>query len=477
MTAERWAGDAAALQRSHIINAKYPVSGASGWLPHGYELCSHVVETFRRLFAEAGYEELGLPSAVPLEALERQAGSIKSFLDRIYVLHGADGDTAPHALASTIEAQICTVMAQWLDEGRTPPFRVTSVRTVGRHEGHGMRPLWMERFVWPFFEAQAAFVDEADSDVDFMLHGPGRVCSAIGLPTVAVERLQAPDYGRAYADRRHELVTLLPEGTSTTLTSVYELGTRFSDTFGVRSEGTALSMLNFGFSARLVLALLVHSHAEADKPVYHPSVAPVQLAVVPSLREGAERAHALAEELRARGVRATVFDDRRGHAARVAGARTHGAPLFLTVRGEGADTVLLLGEDADTGKPVVEDGLAARVEAELAALGAELLRTRERDHRARVRDLAGFPTRADLDGIPAAARLPLCTADACVSYALEQDVLDVIGRPRGAYALGADGAEGADGAAGAAAATRPCAHCGTPTGSAVLLGRKFRGEK
>ncbi|MFB7665933.1 His/Gly/Thr/Pro-type tRNA ligase C-terminal domain-containing protein [Kitasatospora sp. NPDC056138] len=472
MSTERWAGDAAALQRSHIINAKYPVSGASGWLPHGYELCSHVLDRFRRLFADAGYEELGLPSAVPLEVLERQAGSIKSFLDRIYVLHGADGGTAPHALASTIEAQISTVMAQWLDEGRLPPFRVTSVRTVGRHEGHGMRPLWMERFVWPFFEAQAAFLDDADSDVDFMLHGPGRVCSAIGLPTVAVERLQAPDYGRVYADRRHEVVTLLPEGTSTTLTSVYELGTRFSDTFGIRSEGRALSMLNFGFSARLVLALLVHSHAEADKPVYHPSVAPVQVAVVPAVREGTDWANALAEALLAHGVRATVFDDHRGYAARVTRARAHGAPLFLTVRDEQADGgELLLGEDAGTGKPVAEHRLADLVTSELESLGRELVRTREQEHRSRVVDLTGFPTRADLDGVPAAARLPLCAADACVSAALAQDVLDVIGRPRGAY--GVFGTPGGDGAA----ATRPCAHCGSATADSVLLGRKFRGEK
>ncbi|MFJ8645338.1 His/Gly/Thr/Pro-type tRNA ligase C-terminal domain-containing protein [Streptomyces sp. NPDC093546] len=471
-----WAGDAAALQRSHIIHAKYPVAGASGWLPHGYALCDRVLDAFRALFEDGGYEELGLPSAVPLSALERQAGSIKSFLDRVYLLRDAEGQGAPGGgdeplvLASTIEAQISLVMADWLREGRTPPFRVSTVRTVGRHEGHGMRPLWMERFVWPFFEAQAAFTGDSSADVAFLLHGPGRVAAALGLPTFAVERLKEPGAKGAYADRRHELVTLLPEGASTTLTSVYELGTRFSETFGVRHGAEPLTMLNFGFSARLVLALLVHSHDDPDRPVYHPSVAPVQVAVVPAVLESAERAARLAQALRERGVRAEAYDDHRGLKARAGRARAHGVPLFLTAEGPARGEVLLLGADAGEGEPVGERDLAERVSERLAALGADLVRDRAAAHRARVLDLDAFPGPDGPAAVPAAARVPLCHRDACAGAALDRPGLDVIGR-----LTGENGVPFGDDAA--AAPPRACACCGRSTGSAVLLGRKFRGEK
>ncbi|MEV6835802.1 hypothetical protein AB0N17_14990 [Streptomyces sp. NPDC051133] len=468
MTAATWTGDAAALQRSYIVSAKYPVSGASGWLPHGYALCSNVLDAFRAFFASGGYEELGLASAVPLDAMERQAGSIKSFLDRIYLLRSGDEQAEPVALASTIEAQISGVMAAWLREGHRPPFRVTTVRTVGRHEGHGTRPLWMERFVWPFFEAQAAFVGDGSADTSFMLHATGGVAAAMGLPTVAVERLKEPGAAGAYADRRHELVTLLPEGTSTTLTSVYELGTRFSETFGVHSDGVPLSMLNFGFSARLVLALLVHAHTDPDKPVYHPSIAPVQVAVVPAVAEGAGRAAALAAALDAHGIRAEVFGDQRGYRARTTRARAHGAPLFLTVEGPERGGVLLLGEDVGEGRTITETEVAARAAERLAVLGETLCRRAVDAHRERILDRAGFPEPGDLARIPAAVRVPLCTAAACVSAALDQDVLDVIGRPTGENGAAYDAG---------AAPDRPCAHCARPTGSSVLLGRKFRGEK
>ncbi|MEU8773156.1 hypothetical protein [Streptomyces sp. NPDC048606] len=464
-----WAGDAAALQRSHIINAKYPVSGASGWLPHGHALCSNVLDAFRAHFASGGYGELGLPSAVPLASLELQAGSIKSFLDRVYLLRDPDGRDEPVALASTIEAQISTVMAAWLREGRRAPFRVTSVRTVGRHEGHGMRPLWMERFVWPFFEAQAAFTGDGDAEVAFMLHGPGAVAASFGLPTVAVERLKEPGAAGAYADRRHELVTLLPDGTSTTLTSVYELGTRFSETFGVRdADGVALSMLNFGFSARLVLALLVHAHSEPDRPVYHPSIAPVQVAVVPAVTEGAGRAAELAALLEGAGIRARVFDDHRGYRARVGRARSHGAPLLLTVEGPERGGELLLGRDAGQGESVRPDGVAALVDVRLRELGERLVWDRAAEHRARIADLDGFPSSRAAAALPGAARVPLCAADDCVRAALGHQALDVIGRPTGENGAVCDAA---------AAPARPCAHCARPTGSSVLLGRKFRGEK
>lgn len=444
-----WAGDAAALERSHIIDARYPLSGASAWRPHGFALCSAVLDRFREAFAEAGYEHLGLPSAVPLELMERQAGSIKGFLDRLFLLRPSGAaNAAQHVLASTIEAQISDVMAGWLKQGLHPPFRVCTIRTVGRHERNGMRSLWKERFVWPFFEAHAALDGSGEADLEFMMSGPMRVCEEIGLPTVPVERLREPGTAAAYADRRLELVTLFPDGTTTVLTSVYALGHRFSEVFDVRVGDRPLDMVNFAFSARLVLALLVHAH-ENGYPVYHPAVAPVQVAVVPERREAFDAALRLAADWNEAGIRADVFDDPKGLNARVEQARLHGAPLLCTVPADLAACVD--GQALPDG-----DGAVEVLRTALAKVGAQLVadrRARLDESRLRAADLeSGWAA----EGL---VRIALCEADACVGAALAGP-RDVIGRPWRDEA-----------------ASLPCGHCGAPTARGVLLGTKFRGDK
>ncbi|MFF7674950.1 hypothetical protein [Actinacidiphila glaucinigra] len=441
-----WAGDAAALERDHIIDARYPLSGASAWLPHGYALCSAVLDRFRDTFAAAGYEELGLPSAVPLAAMERQAGSLKDFLDRIYLLCPTPSGPR-HALASTMEAQISGVMARWLEYGRRPPFRVTTVRTVGRHERNGMRPLWKERFVWPFFEAQAATEGPAHEDIELMTTGPMLACDSMALPTIAVERMRDPDTPAAYADRRLELVTLLPDGSTTVLTSVYALGTRFSEMFGVEIGGRPLDMVNFAFSARLVLALLVHAH-DGPHPVYHPSVAPVQVALVPERRESAAAALALAAGLRGSGVRARVFDNPKGMAVRTEEAGTHGAPLVCTVGG----TALL------NGRPLPGDGVRALVDA-LSVTGTRMAEDRRRRHDAGVTEAGSLGDALAAGAAGGIVRMPLCDAAPCSRQVLGTS-LDVIGRPWRDTGTPA-----------------PCGCCGAPARVPVLLGTKFRGDK
>ncbi|MFJ8582769.1 hypothetical protein [Micromonospora sp. NPDC093277] len=447
------------LERAEIIVAGYPIAGSSAWLPHGFELCDRVLDRFSAAFEDAGFEELAMPSLVAETTFDQQAEAIKDFRRRLYMGEHPDG-TGWHVIAPTIEAQISTVFARWLADGDPLPLRIICVRTVGRHETGGLRPLWKDRLVWPFFEAQVALHGDVGPEIDRLVRMPRAVCAGLGLPTLAIERLSAAALSSSYADRRLELVTVLPGGELTMLTSVYDLGSRFSDAFAVGAGDEPLTMLNFAFSGRLLLALVQHSWA-ADGPVYQPALSPVQVAVLPSRSTSAERLAAVHEAAGAAGIRAATMTGR-NLAARRQRAADLGCPVVLHL-------------DESTGKDLWTERFTQASHhvdqhpAAFSAMRADLDRLDERMRAERADRPTGWTVRCtDLTEVAATvgsgvlAAVPLCGHGSCPISVADDAGVDLIGR---LYPETAGGSGGV------------CLACGAANPDTILFGRKIKGEK
>ncbi len=429
-----WAEQRELLERAKVLETRYPMRGVSSWQSHGTDLCLRLVDHFLDEFSAAGYQEIGLPSVVPRELLSRQAGSIKDFERRLYFAR------QDQVVASTIEAQVSPVLARWLDSGVRPPLRVMTVRSVARHETSTLRPLWKERVVWPFFEAQTAFVENGDEEIDFLVTGPRRVCTRLGLPVVAVERLRLTSGATQYADRRLELLAVMPNGQITILTSVYDLGKRFSTLFEVKHRGTPVQMLNFAFSARLVLAVLAHS-LQSDQKSYHPDLAPIQVVVVPARDDVDVRP--LLSALRAAGLRADDVSNGRGVTDRLTQASDLAAPVVLRLSDDSTGLVVAPGKPWHN-RPFRNAGQAAVLADELLALAGQE---------------ASRSSSEALD--ESVTRLPVCDAIPCHAELVDRvRPLDVAGICYG---------EQHD--------DRPCEVCGAPTTGRALCGTKYQGDK
>src|SRR5262249_44773468 len=157
------------------------------------------------------------PAIVPDAALERQhRGSLGDFRGRVFYASGPWlGDSM--VLAPTVEGQISAIWADWLRERvATPPLRIFTVRSIARYEPNLPRPMWNERFVWPFVEAQTGTLTPADQEIATLMAGSARACALAGLPVIQVERVRRPGSPPGYAARRLELVSLMPSGAVTT---------------------------------------------------------------------------------------------------------------------------------------------------------------------------------------------------------------------------------------------------------------------
>jgi hypothetical protein len=453
-----WPPDAGALHVIGLIDARYPLTGATMWLPHGFALASQVIALFVAEFEARGFERVALPAIVPEAALERQhRGGLGDFRGRVYYASSPwlGGDMV---LAPTIEGQISSIWADWLRHGiATPPFRMWCVRSIARYEPNVPRPLWNERFVWPFIEAQTGTLSTVDEDIAALMAGSERVCASAALPVIQVERVRRPGSSPGYARRRLELVTLMPSGAVTSLSSVYDLGTRFSEAFDVSVGGRYLQMVNFACSSRLVLAIVGQSLAADGMPAYHPRIAPVQVAVIAGRREHSDRATAIAATLGDVGIRARTCAGPGGVARQVSWAMRHGAPVLLHttssgvtlhVRTRGSEQEVPLG-DGDPGGEEIRDvlrSLAAAQERRCGAAVASMV----------------SPDGAAATGMISRARL--CGADRCLEGLLDHASLDVIGRSWPTESSTSD-------------SVGECFICRREASQRVLVGRKAAGEK
>jgi hypothetical protein len=440
------------LTQFEIVHGGYPISGASTWYPHGYRLASNVLDRAAEALTAAGYVELVLPTLIPLTEFARQ-GEIKDFLDRVYLV--GDHSAPDFVIKPTIEAQVSRIFRAWSATAE-PPFRVFTRRSVGRYEGGKTSPLWKERVVWPFVEAHAALASQADvqDEIEGLVAATDAFARQCALPLLTVERLKTNKRLTEYAHRRLEAVTIMPSGKVSALSSIYDLGDRFSRVYGVCAPtGRFSPMVNFGFSGRLILAMLAHNAREA-LPVHPPSVAPIQLAAISETFADVNTARSFVAHWRANGIRATTIETRGPSKARTLRAKELGVPLLATVH---------------QNKISLEPRLSVRTAANpdltpqtaLRQLQAEL----ETENRSRHdRQIVRMTELANVSAVVAAGQValaPLCSDEKCQTAARpDGSAYDIVGA-----LLSDDVPSGA------------CASCNSPATQEVLLGVKYHREK
>lgn len=339
------------LDRADIVDPNFPMAGAEVWHPHGWRLANGILNAASAGLKSHGYEEIALPTLIPFETFEAQSDRIRDFMHRLYLTTLAEGD---FVIKPTIEAQASVFLSAEADF--ITPRRLFSRRALARFESGKLAPLWKNRLIWPFLESHATVAPEAaDREVDDLMSFTEGLADEISLPIVTVERLSVEGARHlGYADRRVEAVHVRRDGTTTVVTNIYDLGTRFSTTFGVKdTDGRSPSMVVFGMASRAILALLEFL-AGCDEWRFPPAVsAPFAAVIVP-------RRHAEDDARRAADVAANV-------GAQVIQAASVGEGIE-TARARGCGVAILLGPSDRDAVKVVRVGTDDSVSVTAAAL-------------------------------------------------------------------------------------------------------------
>ena len=369
-----------------------PVRGTMVIRPYGYAIWERMQAELDARIKAAGAQNAYFPLFIPESYFQREADHVEGFSPELAVVTHGGGKKLEEAVVvrPTSETIIDSFLAKWIQSYRDLPMLVNQWANVVRWELRPRLFLRTTEFLWQ--EGHTAHTDEQDAhryairilrDVyeDFMVN-------VLAAPVLVGRKTERERFAGANTTWTTE--AMMRDGKALQMGTSHELGQSFAKAFGITfldesGQQSFAWQTSWGASSRLMGALIMTHGDDAGLRV-PPRLAPVQVVVLAvRTEEGAgEAASALAEQLRATGVRVEL-DVRTdlSFGRRVVNWELKGVPVRVEVgpRDLAAGTVVLSRRDDTTKASRPLDSVVASVtellESSQAALFAEALRRRE----------------------------------------------------------------------------------------------------
>ncbi len=361
-----------------------PAKGTMVLKPYGYGIWELLQSQLDQMFKDTGHKNAYFPLFIPESYLQREADHVEGFAPELAVVTHAGGKELgePLVVRPTSETVIGEMYSKWINSYRDLPLLINQWANVVRWE---LRPrifLRTTEFLWQ--EGHTAHADEQDAmeETERMWHVYADFARDVAaIPMVMGEKTEGERF--AGAKRTLTIEGMMRDGKALQSGTSHYMGTNFAEAFDItftneENEQTYCHTTSWGMSTRMIGATIL-AHGDDDGLVLPPRLAPVQLVIITIGRgEDGERvnekAHDLARELRAAGVRVEVDDSDNGPGFKMNDAILKGIPLRAELGPRDLDEghALLarrIGEVDDRGRSVKEpvplDELATWVPAEL----------------------------------------------------------------------------------------------------------------
>jgi prolyl-tRNA synthetase len=452
------------LLEAEIMDPRYPVKGLCVWLPYGMELRNRVLSVIRGLLQETGHREVLFPLLIPEDAFRKEGEHIRGFEDQVYWVTRGGGEEldVKLVLRPTSETSMYPMFSLWIRSHTDLPLKVFQVVSVFRYETKMTKPMIRMREVTTFKEAHTVHSsrEEAEAQVREAISLYSRFFDGLCLPYLVSRRPRWDTF--AGAEYSVAFDTLLPDGKMLQIGTVHYLGQNFSRVFDIRfqrPDGTHEYAYQtcYGISERVVAATLV-LHADEVGPCLPPSLAPIQVVIVPIPFKEEREPEAYSEEVRRRleerGFRVVL--DRRNlrPGNKFYYWERRGVPLRLEVgpRESSSRTVTLVRRDRRERREVPLEGLPEVLSQTVREMEEEMRERAWRRMEERIRRVSTLQEAGRTAGEGGAVRIPLC-GEECARRAEEETGLQVLGEE-----LEGEGGN--------------CAVCGKP-GRSFLMGKSY----
>jgi len=271
-----------------IIDQRYPVKGMTVWLPYGFKIRGKELQILRELHDSTGHQEMLFPLLIPETALAKEAEHIKSFEGEVFWV--TKGGLTPLeiklALRPTSEAAIGPMLKLWIRSHADLPIKLYQIVNTFRYETKSTRPLIRVRELDSFKEAHTAHANskEAEAQVKEGIEIYKKFFDTLGVSYKISKR---PDWdkfpGAVYTISFEQI---LPDGRTLQIGTVHNLGQNFSKAFDVTYETEKggrehVWQTCYGIFAGRPLVGVLAAHGDDNGAVLPPTIAPIQVVVVP----------------------------------------------------------------------------------------------------------------------------------------------------------------------------------------------------
>ncbi|MDC6352409.1 proline--tRNA ligase [Zeaxanthinibacter sp. PT1] len=315
-------------------------SGVRGCMvikPYGFAIWEKMQAQLDKMFKETGHENAYFPLFIPKSYLSREASHVEGFAKECAVVthyrlkNAEDGSgiivdedaklEEELIVRPTSETIIWDTYRKWIQSYRDLPLLINQWANVVRWEMRTRLFLRTSEFLWQEGHTAHATKQEAIEEAETILKIYATFAEEyMAVPVIQGTKTESERF--AGAVETYCIEALMQDGKALQAGTSHFLGQNFAKAFDVKfanKEGVQEHVwaTSWGVSTRLMGALVM-THSDDNGLVLPPSLAPIQVVIVPiykgidQLDEISETVDPLVKELRAKGI-SVKFDKRDTH--------------------------------------------------------------------------------------------------------------------------------------------------------------------
>lgn len=288
--------------------------------PYGYAIWESIRDHLDKKLKETGHSNGFLPCLIPESILNKEEDHFKGFNPEVFwVTQSGNSELGERlALRPTSEALLYSIFPKWIASYRDLPLRINFWNTALRAEIKSTKPfIRNSEFLWQ--EGHTAHISkkEADDQVIMILDiYRDLIENILSIPTITGYKSNKEKF--VGAEYTTTLEGIMPDGKALQLGTSHNLGRNFSKPFEIKFLNREnieefVWQTSWGISWRLIGALIM-VHGDEKGLILPPSIAPIQIIIVPIYKSNNEKmvkenANLLKKNLSDTGYR--VFVDER----------------------------------------------------------------------------------------------------------------------------------------------------------------------
>jgi prolyl-tRNA synthetase len=328
------------VEAAELVDKRYPIKGMDVWRPYGWKTMRLIDNLTHDEMERTDHEEVNFPLLIPEDLLDkenrlvsllkkareegvdpselRMEDDIGGFAKEVYWIRHAGETKLDKAmfLRPTSETAMYTMFPLWIRSHADLPLKTYQIVNTFRYETKQTRSFIRVREIH-FFEAHTAHIDEEDAtkQINEDLKIVKNLMDKLNLPVLVTKRPVWDTFPGAWYTIAIDVI--MPDGRTLQVASVHHYRDQWARAFDIKYENDLgeqeyVHQTTYGMSERL-LGAIVATHGDDKGLIMPPSVAPVQVVVIPILsKDNSEEIMAAASkmvnDLKSEKIRAKLDD-------------------------------------------------------------------------------------------------------------------------------------------------------------------------
>lgn len=306
--------------------------------PYGYAIWENMQKILDKMFKDTGHENVYMPMFIPESLLNKEKDHVKGFAPEVaWVTYGGSEKLQERlCVRPTSETLFCEHYANIIHSHRDLPKLYNQWCSVVRWEKTTRPFLRSREFLWQEGHTVHATAEEAVEETERMLNIYADFCkNSLNMPVIKGRKTDSDKFAGAVAT--YAIEALMHDGKALQAGTSHYFGDGFAKAFNMTytSKENKLEYVyqtSWGVTTRLIGAIIM-SHGDDNGLVLPPSVAPIQVIIIPvnQHKEGVlEKAREIAAELKDK-YRVKIDDSENSPGWKFSEYEMKGVPLRLEI--------------------------------------------------------------------------------------------------------------------------------------------------